>query len=97
MSVDADVISGIPHGIVLGPLLFLNDLPESISSDTILFADDALIYRHTRRLQQDIYALQDWERKWQMNFHPEKCQVVRIYTSKRFQRKTTYTIQGHIF
>ena len=105
MSAEADVISGVPQGTVLGPLLFLafiNDLPESTSSDTRLFADDALIYRHiksdedARRLQQDLDALQKWESEWQMNLHPERCQVIRICTNKRFRRETTYTLHGHI-
>ena len=73
MSTETDVLSGVPQGTVLGPLLFLafiNDLPESTSSDTRLFADDALIYSHNksnedaRRHQVDLDALQDWESKW---------------------------------
>ena len=28
--------------------------------------------------------------------HPEKCQVIRICTNKRFQLVTTYTLHGHI-
>ena len=67
MSVEAEVISGVPQGWVLGPFLFLafiNDLPESTSSDTRLSADDALLYRHigssddAKQLQQDLDALQ---------------------------------------
>ena len=44
----APVISGVPQGTVLGPLLFLlyiNDMPDVISEDTKLrlFADDSLV------------------------------------------------------
>ena len=46
----AAVLSGVPQGTVLGPLLFLvyiNDICKGLSPGTIirLFADDSLIYR----------------------------------------------------
>ena len=100
-SSQADVLSGIPQGTVLGPLLFLafiNDMPEVTTSNTRLFADDGLLYREvdseadSTGLQKDLDALQEWERTWQMHFHPEKCQVIHMYTNKRFRRHPTYKL-----
>ena len=42
------VLSGVPQGTVLGPLMFLlyiNDIAAGISSSLRLFADDCLLYR----------------------------------------------------
>ena len=104
-SQQTDVISGIPQGTVLGPLLFLafiNDLPEAVrDSDPRLFADDCLLYKlikcdaYAESVQQDLQALEKWERKWQMKFHPEKCQVIRIITNRRHERHTEYRLHGH--
>ena len=64
------VSSGVPQDTVLGPLLFLlfiNDLPSSVTSTTKLFADDCLLYRRIKSpedqvtLQKDLKSLQQWE------------------------------------
>ena len=102
-STPAPVTSGVPQGIVLGPLLFLiyiNDLPLKVSSTTRLFADDSLLYRRIRSseddrlLQEDLDKLQVWEKEWQMSFNPTKCEVIRI-TKKRNPIQTTLQIHGH--
>ena len=105
-SSQADVISGVPQGTVMGPLLFLafiNDLPQAVKhSDPHLFADDCLLYRlvrtddDARKLQEDLDALEEWEATWQMKFHPEKCQVIRINLNKRFERQSIYRLHRHI-
>ena len=97
-----EVLSGVPQGTVLGPLLFLvyiNDLPSVCkSSQANLFADDTLLYKHMRnsedstKLQEDLTAPEDWETKLQMSFHPEKCTVLRVTTDKRYRRNTDYFI-----
>lgn len=60
-SEDAAVLSGVPQGTVLGPLLFLiciNDITENLESTVRLFADDCLVYREIRSMT-DIRILQD--------------------------------------
>ena len=104
LSNETRVISGVPQGSVLGPLLFLiyiNDLPDSINHSTSrLYADDCLLYKPIRSymdcdtLQADLNRLQDWENKWKKEFHPSKCQVLRV-TNKRNPIDGQYNIHGH--
>ena len=51
VSSETEVVSGVPQGTVLGPLLFLvhiNDLPDHVTSNVRLFADDCLLYRQIK-------------------------------------------------
>ena len=74
-----EVISGIPQGTVLGPVLFviyINDLPENVKSDLFMFADDTKVSRvivekrDREELQQDMYNLQKWSESWLLKFSP---------------------------
>ena len=99
----ADVNSGVPKGTVMGTLLFLdyiNDLPDVVTSNVKLFADDCLIYRtiqstnDTVQLQQDLSALDKWENDRQMAFHPQKCTTIHI-SKKRLPIKASYQLHSH--
>jgi hypothetical protein len=46
-------------------------------------------------LQKDLSALEEWENKWQMSFHPAKCTVIRISTNRRNVLDTHYFLHGH--
>ena len=74
-SCSASVMSGVPQGIVLGPLMFLifiNDISNNISSPLRLFADDCLLYRVIKsekdasQLQYDLDQLSQWAQTWQI-------------------------------
>src|SRR5664279_3607795 len=82
-----DVISGVPQGSVLGPLLFflyVNDLPDWIVNSIRLFADDVKIWVKLDRdvsswsLQNDLYGLCNWTDKWLLKFNVEKCKVMHV-------------------
>ena len=74
-----NVLSGVPQGSVLGPLLFLlyvNDFPDVIKSVLKLFADDEKIYQTIDKcdpLQDDLYGGGSWADKWELKFHVNKC------------------------
>ena len=67
------VLSGVPQGSVLGPLLFviyINDMLDSVSSGGLLFADDMKLFREicseldAMELQEDINKLEAWTKTW---------------------------------
>ena len=81
------VISGVPQGSVLGPLLFLiyiNDIDESANLVKFFskFADDTKIGHPVQTekdrdlLQSQLDSLCNWANEWGMEFNVEKCKVL---------------------
>ena len=82
-----EVLSGVPQGSVIGPLLFLlyvNDLPDWILSSMQMFADDTKLWRVIRSkmdidlLQEDLNSLAHWCNKYLLTFNPQKCKVMHV-------------------
>ena len=77
------VISGVPQGSILGPLLFLvyvNDLPShTLFTNLYLFADDTkclksiLTPADSLLLHHDLNLLSAWSSDWKLLFNLSKC------------------------
>ena len=85
----ASVISRVPQGSILGPLLFvlfINDIYHCVDPETniALYADDTKIWREIMSeidasvLQNDIHPLNEWCKTNKMKFHPKKCKVLTV-------------------
>ena len=81
------VLSGVPQGSILGPLLFLlfiNDITDyfSESLSVKLFADDLKIYMEINTFsdidvfQTGIDSIADWASRWQLKLASAKCQFI---------------------
>ena len=83
----AKVISGVPQGSVLGPILFLiyiNDLDIGIISSLGKFADDSKLLKSiwsdidVNIVRKDLTELETWAKTWQMEFNVDKCSVMHL-------------------
>ena len=81
------VLSSVPQGSVLGPLLFvvyINDLPDTLVGNCMMFADDTKSFREItdvadmNMMQNDLHLMEKWSKTWLLKFHPEKCVVMSV-------------------
>lgn len=81
------VLSGVPQGSVLGPLLFLiyiNDLDLNVISKLFKFADDSKVCKSINSdldrdiLRSDLDKIFKWSESWQMSFNIDKCVVLHV-------------------
>ena len=102
VSSPCNVVSGVPQGTVLGPIVFLiyiNDLPDCIHHSTIRqFADDCIVYRpitslnDTTLLQQDLDALYSWTETWLMRLNTSKCHAMNLTQARSHKVISSYKL-----
>ena len=99
-SSEKKIPAGVPHGSVLGALLFLiftNDFGHSIESIIKLLADDTsmslgLTNPDTRAeiLTCDLVKISDWANLWKVKFNEEKTETVNIKRDTKPIRQLTF-------
>ncbi len=92
------VDSGVQQRTILWPFIFLT---RCCNIYNCLFADDCLVYRVIRTmedqiaLQKDLDSLVEYAKQWRMTFNVTICNIVRISRAceplLRF-----YTLAGHV-
>jgi hypothetical protein len=84
LSTSEKVISGVPQGSVLGPLLFIvytADVKYNVRSSWVMYADDMKIYNDSlnyQMLSNDISNISKWASDWQLPLNIGKCTVLHI-------------------
>ena len=100
------VLSGVPQGSVLEPLLFIiyiNDLTDYLTNKTYLFADDTKMVKainptsideDTLSLQTDIDNAFNWTDTWLMQLNSSKYKVMHLGKRNPNHQYTTPGLNG---
>ena len=101
LSALSNVISGVPQGTVLGPILFLlhiADISRGVSELTSLksYVDDTRVQRTVAdkadcdALQADLQTIYDWAEEVAMVFNNDKFEALRYWPGRTVQPSTPY-------
>ena len=95
----SDVISGVPQGTVLGPLLFLiyiSDISEGVKAKLKVYVDDTKVKRSIKdeteveELQEDLETMYKWADTNNMTFNSAKFQLMRYGNNQDLKNETLY-------
>ena len=98
LSARGEVTCGVPQGSILGPMLFLlyvNDMPQALSCDLFLYADDScLVYQHKvvkeieKVLNKNFNDLCDWfvDNKLSIHFGDDKTKCILFGSRNKIKK-----------
>lgn len=85
LSENYPVLSGVPQGSVLGPILFVlyvSDLSKCLKSNPTFFADDTKLFNFPTTksdiLKTDLKQLELWSSQWLLSLNADKCTILHI-------------------
>ena len=99
LSRPSNVISGIPQGTVLGPILaliFLSDIDKDVENIASMFADDTRLMGKVKveadveSLQSDLDRVYEWADSNNMKFNSTKFEVLRYGKNEEMKCGTMY-------
>ena len=96
------ILAGIPHGSILGLLLFLNyvnELPNELKSNLKLFADDTSLFtivtdanESATILNNDLLLISKWAFNWKMLFNSDRTKPAQEVIFSKNKKTQTHPI-----
>jgi hypothetical protein len=96
------IVSGVPQGSVLGPLLFIIYVNELLQILPMVkgYADDMQVISVNNSpeakivFQESLNQVYQWTVKWQLHLNIDKCKIMHFGSFKQLENRHQYCING---